>query len=87
RAYCLKTQPATGETYPKSDLFNKAVEYNKTWKKKVDTLLALIDEPISSLLVKLVPYLPTLLVIINMLKAGVEQYCQLHLAEEPPVDK
>ncbi|STW60481.1 transposase [Klebsiella pneumoniae] len=21
---CLKTQPATGETYPKSDLFNKA---------------------------------------------------------------
>jgi hypothetical protein len=23
--YCLKTQPATGETYPKSDLFNKAV--------------------------------------------------------------
>ncbi|EPV8439654.1 hypothetical protein ACWASX_005825, partial [Klebsiella variicola] len=21
RAYCLKTQPATGETYPKSDLF------------------------------------------------------------------
>ncbi|MGP6797105.1 helix-turn-helix domain-containing protein, partial [Klebsiella pneumoniae] len=26
RAYCLKTQPATGETYPKSDLFNKAHE-------------------------------------------------------------
>ncbi|MDV1935109.1 hypothetical protein RZR22_19445, partial [Escherichia coli] len=26
RAYCLKTQPATGETYPKSDLFNKADE-------------------------------------------------------------
>ncbi|MDX7500830.1 hypothetical protein SJ359_26830, partial [Raoultella ornithinolytica] len=26
RAYCLKTQPATGETYPKSDLFNKAVQ-------------------------------------------------------------
>lgn len=24
RAYCLKTQPATGKTYPKSDLFNKA---------------------------------------------------------------
>ncbi|HII0447510.1 TPA: hypothetical protein ACYX8N_000891 [Klebsiella pneumoniae] len=73
------TQPA--------DIKNFRVEYNKTWKKKVDTLLALIDEPISSLLVKLVPYLPTLLVIINMLKAGVEQYCQLHLAEEPPVDK
>ena len=74
------TQPA--------DVKNFCVEYNKTWKKKVDTLLALIiDEPISSLLVKLVPYLPTLLLIINMLKAGVEQYCQLHLAEEPPVDK
>ncbi|MBJ3817113.1 hypothetical protein F9C28_20150, partial [Shimwellia pseudoproteus] len=26
-AYCLKTQPATGETYPKSDLFNKAALY------------------------------------------------------------
>ncbi|WP_117035089.1 pesticin C-terminus-like muramidase [Klebsiella pneumoniae] len=23
----MKTQPATGETYPKSDLFNKAVAY------------------------------------------------------------
>ncbi|MGE6096692.1 hypothetical protein, partial [Klebsiella pneumoniae] len=29
RAYCLKTQPATGETYPKSDLFNKAVLRSK----------------------------------------------------------
>ncbi|WP_414446660.1 hypothetical protein, partial [Citrobacter koseri] len=29
RAYCLKTQPATGETYPKSDLFNKAVDIDK----------------------------------------------------------
>ncbi|KYI73487.1 WYL domain-containing protein, partial [Salmonella enterica] len=28
RAYCLKTQPATGETYPKSDLFNKAKHDN-----------------------------------------------------------
>ncbi|WP_220023040.1 hypothetical protein, partial [Klebsiella variicola] len=27
RAYCLKTQPATGETYPKSDLFNKAIRW------------------------------------------------------------
>ncbi|WP_206780936.1 hypothetical protein, partial [Escherichia coli] len=27
RAYCLKTQPATGETYPKSDLFNKAKKH------------------------------------------------------------
>ncbi|MFI3376923.1 hypothetical protein U2436_28320, partial [Klebsiella pneumoniae] len=31
RAYCLKTQPATGETYPKSDLFNKAAWYVKNW--------------------------------------------------------
>ncbi|MCM7480718.1 hypothetical protein M8R92_02565, partial [Enterobacter hormaechei] len=30
RAYCLKTQPATGETYPKSDLFNKAAYCLKT---------------------------------------------------------
>ncbi|MCJ4717681.1 hypothetical protein LNV80_21895, partial [Klebsiella pneumoniae] len=29
RAYCLKTQPATGETYPKSDLFNKAYQIIK----------------------------------------------------------
>ncbi|WP_394867874.1 DUF6392 family protein, partial [Klebsiella pneumoniae] len=29
RAYCLKTQPATGETYPKSDLFNKADIYEQ----------------------------------------------------------
>ncbi|MCL7653316.1 hypothetical protein M8371_29540, partial [Klebsiella pneumoniae] len=29
RAYCLKTQPATGETYPKSDLFNKALVLHK----------------------------------------------------------
>ncbi|WP_223197027.1 helix-turn-helix domain-containing protein, partial [Salmonella enterica] len=29
RAYCLKTQPATGETYPKSDLFNKAPQEEK----------------------------------------------------------
>ncbi|MCO1179246.1 hypothetical protein NGE66_18045 [Klebsiella pneumoniae] len=26
----MKTQPATGETYPKSDLFNKAVTIGKT---------------------------------------------------------
>ncbi|WP_213059835.1 hypothetical protein, partial [Escherichia coli] len=30
RAYCLKTQPATGETYPKSDLFNKALAIVKS---------------------------------------------------------
>ncbi|MFY8845334.1 LuxR C-terminal-related transcriptional regulator, partial [Klebsiella pneumoniae] len=32
RAYCLKTQPATGETYPKSDLFNKALMITKGQK-------------------------------------------------------
>ncbi|MCS4608498.1 hypothetical protein KW485_18240, partial [Enterobacter kobei] len=31
RAYCLKTQPATGETYPKSDLFNKAGMSGSMW--------------------------------------------------------
>ncbi|MCV5213768.1 DUF2773 domain-containing protein, partial [Escherichia coli] len=40
RAYCLKTQPATGETYPKSDLFNKAVDVLKARLKR-DPLLAL----------------------------------------------
>ncbi|WP_241167932.1 hypothetical protein, partial [Escherichia coli] len=30
--YCLKTQPATGETYPKSDLFNKA-QYQESTKR------------------------------------------------------
>ncbi|MGP6981000.1 transketolase C-terminal domain-containing protein, partial [Klebsiella pneumoniae] len=34
RAYCLKTQPATGETYPKSDLFNKAVPTIKPLDEK-----------------------------------------------------
>ncbi|MDZ0109281.1 hypothetical protein M1V68_25950, partial [Klebsiella pneumoniae] len=33
RAYCLKTQPATGETYPKSDLFNKADHFHKVTEK------------------------------------------------------
>ncbi|WP_240089262.1 hypothetical protein, partial [Klebsiella pneumoniae] len=35
RAYCLKTQPATGETYPKSDLFNKAGSTLRDEKKDV----------------------------------------------------
>ncbi|MCM2956744.1 porin, partial [Escherichia coli] len=57
RAYCLKTQPATGETYPKSDLFNKAdkdlVKYadigatyyfNKNMSTYVDYKINLLDE-------------------------------------------
>ncbi|MFO5512330.1 type I restriction-modification enzyme R subunit C-terminal domain-containing protein, partial [Klebsiella pneumoniae] len=28
-------QPATGETYPKSDLFNKALEWLKMIKKQI----------------------------------------------------
>ncbi|MDV2020888.1 IS1 family transposase, partial [Escherichia coli] len=35
RAYCLKTQPATGETYPKSDLFNKAV-ISKRYTQRIE---------------------------------------------------
>ncbi|MDX7563806.1 hypothetical protein SJ402_28110, partial [Klebsiella variicola] len=39
RAYCLKTQPATGETYPKSDLFNKATMSNKDCKTPLDLMI------------------------------------------------
>ncbi|MDK6960908.1 hypothetical protein, partial [Klebsiella michiganensis] len=42
RAYCLKTQPATGETYPKSDLFNKAL-----LSVKLENLLAAVTHIIS----------------------------------------
>ena len=73
------TQPA--------DVKNFCVEYNKTWKKKVDAALTLLDGSTGALLVQLVPHLLMLLMIIKMLKEGVEQYCQLHLAVEPPVYK
>ena len=73
------TQPA--------DIKNFCEEYNKAWKKKVDAALALLDGSTGALLVQLVPHLPMLLMIIKMLKEGVEQYCQLHLAVEPPVYK
>lgn len=76
----------TRSTQP-ADIKNFCVEYNKTWKEKVDAALALLDGSTGTLLVKLVPYLPMLLMIIKMLKEGVEQYCQLHLAVEPPVNK
>ncbi|MEH5390090.1 hypothetical protein PO548_26055, partial [Klebsiella pneumoniae] len=38
-AYCLKTQPATGETYPKSDLFNKAAFLYKSTRFLVGNLI------------------------------------------------
>ncbi|MCG5583479.1 phage tail length tape measure family protein, partial [Klebsiella pneumoniae] len=41
RAYCLKTQPATGETYPKSDLFNKADDLGKTGQSAAQTAYAM----------------------------------------------
>ena len=53
----------------------------------MDAALALLDGSTGALLVQLVPHLPMLLMIIKMLKEGVEQYCQLHLAVEPPVYK
>ncbi|MBZ7141473.1 hypothetical protein FMK49_06255 [Klebsiella michiganensis] len=37
----MKTQPATGETYPKSDLFNKATQPLKHITFKYDFLLGL----------------------------------------------
>ncbi|MCB7875928.1 hypothetical protein KAG49_11410, partial [Klebsiella pneumoniae] len=43
-AYCLKTQPATGETYPKSDLFNKAKSSIKSRTMSIeDEFIALIS--------------------------------------------
>ncbi|WP_413622235.1 hypothetical protein, partial [Klebsiella quasipneumoniae] len=46
RAYCLKTQPATGETYPKSDLFNKASgrNYASEIERRLNIQLERIDE-------------------------------------------
>ncbi|MFL1523357.1 hypothetical protein, partial [Klebsiella quasipneumoniae] len=44
RAYCLKTQPATGETYPKSDLFNKA---SRSHKKSPNMKFGLVVSPIT----------------------------------------
>ncbi|WP_258316257.1 branched-chain amino acid ABC transporter permease, partial [Klebsiella pneumoniae] len=41
RAYCLKTQPATGETYPKSDLFNKAGRMMKAIRDDEDAAIAM----------------------------------------------
>ncbi|MFM0910821.1 hypothetical protein, partial [Citrobacter freundii] len=44
RAYCLKTQPATGETYPKSDLFNKAIRKPQpTLVKAIRGLLSILN--------------------------------------------
>ncbi|MBN6467740.1 hypothetical protein JZL97_18190, partial [Escherichia coli] len=43
RAYCLKTQPATGETYPKSDLFNKAVNQVKLTDKPLSFGYSVVD--------------------------------------------
>ncbi|MDV1945164.1 EAL domain-containing protein, partial [Enterobacter kobei] len=47
RAYCLKTQPATGETYPKSDLFNKALRKFQFDGLKLDKsfIFTLADSP------------------------------------------
>ncbi|MDB7839010.1 LysR substrate-binding domain-containing protein, partial [Klebsiella pneumoniae] len=46
RAYCLKTQPATGETYPKSDLFNKAPFIDNVFmqQKLVPEIACYVDE-------------------------------------------
>ncbi|WP_230200524.1 hypothetical protein, partial [Serratia marcescens] len=38
---CLKTQPATGETYPKSDLFNKAACWQPESSREAKTAAAI----------------------------------------------
>ncbi|MGH4513922.1 hypothetical protein ACRFDU_15595, partial [Klebsiella pneumoniae] len=56
RAYCLKTQPATGETYPKSDLFNKASKIIQKhmrlcWPNEISkTLMYIKDNYITALM-------------------------------------
>ncbi|MFW8236007.1 hypothetical protein ACOID8_30990, partial [Klebsiella pneumoniae] len=54
RAYCLKTQPATGETYPKSDLFNKAVKNLEARPAPANVRIELIrpDLPWASTIIK-----------------------------------
>ncbi|MDW2350086.1 FliM/FliN family flagellar motor switch protein, partial [Escherichia coli] len=57
RAYCLKTQPATGETYPKSDLFNKAelpVKIEFVLGKKIMNLYE-IDDLCAKRIISLLP--------------------------------
>ncbi|MDZ1045240.1 hypothetical protein M2F72_29900, partial [Klebsiella pneumoniae] len=47
----MKTQPATGETYPKSDLFNKATNwptYNKALINRGSITFWLDDEAIQA---------------------------------------
>ncbi|MCD9802508.1 hypothetical protein ACRE51_27100, partial [Klebsiella pneumoniae] len=47
RAYCLKTQPATGETYPKSDLFNKAAQQLQNALQRVSDLIEAAHQSLS----------------------------------------
>ncbi|WP_214699495.1 hypothetical protein, partial [Escherichia coli] len=53
RAYCLKTQPATGETYPKSDLFNKAVTLFPLPEHRCKTVFLALSEILKLITVKI----------------------------------
>lgn len=70
-------------TTPK-DLNNFCEEYNSKWKARVDEAVAIIDGPLSSIILKLVPYLPILLSVIKSLQMVVEQHCQITNAVEHP---
>ncbi|WP_205626134.1 YnaM/YnfT family protein, partial [Enterobacter hormaechei] len=63
RAYCLKTQPATGETYPKSDLFNKASNSLKDILTKGAFMTTLIISTIVAMVLALM--------ILSLIKIGI----------------
>ncbi|MCQ8228704.1 hypothetical protein [Pantoea trifolii] len=67
-----------------ADLNGFCGEYNYKWKNKVDEAVAIVDGPLSPVILKLVPYLPILLSIIKSLQLGVEQSCQVTNAVEHP---
>jgi hypothetical protein len=67
-----------------TDLKSFCEEYNSKWKSRVDEAVALTDGPLSSIILKLVPYLRILLSVIKSLQLVVEQYCQIANAVEHP---
>lgn len=62
-------------------------EYDSKWKAKIDEAIALVDGPLSDIIIKLVPYLPLLLTVIKSLKLIIEQSCSMKLGVQAAKDK